>query len=80
MEPWDVEFLEWSWGIPREASAMPRGAQGSLEVPKGSPESWDSQRLGIPWLPGWAGLVGLAQWKARWAAKNLFGVSRWDNM
>ena len=74
-------------GIPREVGLLqgsPERPRGSLmrspKVPKGSPERWDSQRIGIPWLPGWAGLVGLARWKARWATKNLFGVSCWDNI
>ena len=45
----------------------------SLGSPKASPERWDSERLGIPWLAGWAGLVGLARWKAPWAAKTWLG-------
>ena len=64
MEPWDVGFLEWSWGIPREASAMPRGVQGFLdEVPKGAqgiprelgfPEARDPLAAWMGWL-GWLG-------------------------
>ena len=65
--------MKWSFG--------PQGSLecswGSPERPQGSPESWDFQRLGIPWLPGWVGLVDLAPWKARRATKNLFAVLCW---
>ena len=76
--------LEWPWGSPDRLQGSPEGAQGFPgEVPRaaqgiprelGFPEGRDS-------LAGWmAGLVGLARWKARWAAKNLFGVLCWGNI
>ena len=65
-EPWDLGFLEWSWGIPREAPGISerprRSPERSLEAPKGSRES---RELGFPevrdplaaWM-GWLGWLG----------------------
>ena len=67
MECWRTVFPRVFLGIPRGAPGMARGAQGfPREVPRGaqgmeSPESWDSQRLGIPWLPLWASWLGMME-------------------
>ena len=84
MEPWGAGFPGVALGIARDPQGSPERPRGPLErfleAPKGSPDSWDSQRLGIPWLPGLSGLVGLARWKVRCVTKILFGVSCWDNV
>ena len=64
MELWHVGFLGESGGIPREAPAIPRGAQGfPNEVPRGAqgiprelgfPEARDPLAAWMGWL-GWLG-------------------------